>query len=61
MSETTEILKSQIEKMEAKLKQSFEEINRGNSIIEKSRSEFKQQKQKYKLKASVVLQQEQII
>jgi hypothetical protein len=42
--------------MEIKLKQSIDEINRGNSIIEKTRGEAKQNKHKLKLKSSVVLQ-----
>jgi hypothetical protein len=44
--------------MESKLKQSIEEINRGNTIIEKTRGDYKSTKHKLKLKSSVVLQQE---
>jgi len=47
--------------MEDKLEQSKQEIIKGNGIISKQQTEFKQMKQKFKLKSTVVMQQEQVI
>ncbi len=47
--------------MEEKLEQSKQEIIKGNGIISKQQTEYKQMKQKFKLKSTVALQQEQVI
>ena len=44
--------KSQISKMEEKLEESKQEIVKGNSIISKQQSDYKQLKQKLKVKSS---------
>ena len=47
--------------MEEKLEQSKQEIIKGNGIISKQQTEYKQMKQKFNLKSTVALQQEQVI
>lgn len=59
--DTMSILKATISKLEDKLQQSANEINKGNSIIQKLQSDLKAGKQKLKLKNTVVLQQENVI
>lgn len=61
MEESLSLLKSNVSRLEEKLMISAQEINKGNSIIQKLQSEVKAQKQKLKLKNTVVLQQEQVI
>lgn len=55
LTETNGIYKSQIQKMEEKLEQSKQEILKGNDIISKQQNEYKQMKQKFKLKSTVAL------
>ena len=43
--------KNQIQKMEEKLEESRQEIVKGNSIIQKQQADFKQLKQKNKVKS----------
>ena len=59
--DTMFMLKATISKLEDKLQQSANEINKGNSIIQKLQSDLKAGKQKLKLKNTVVLQQENVI
>lgn len=59
--DTMSMLKATISKLEDKLQQSANEINKGNSIIQKLQSDLKAGKQKLKLKNTVVLQQENVI
>jgi hypothetical protein len=61
LNETNTVYKNQIKKMEDKLEASKQEIIKGNSIISKQQTEFKEMKQKFKLKSTVVMQQEQVI
>jgi spindle assembly abnormal protein 6 len=55
------LLKSNVARFEEKLTISAQEINKGNSIIQKLQSEIKAGKQKLKVKNSVVMQQETVI
>ena len=59
--DTMSMLKATVSKLEDKLQQSANEINKGNSIIQKLQSENKAGKNKLKLKNTVVLQQENVI
>jgi spindle assembly abnormal protein 6 len=59
--DTMSMLKATVSKLEDKLQQSVNEINKGNSIIQKLQSDLKAGKQKLKLKNTVVLQQENVI
>ena len=61
LSDTNSVYKSQIQKMEEKLEESKQEIIKGNGIIQKQQAEYKQLKQKLKLKSTVVEQSEQTI
>jgi hypothetical protein len=61
LNETNTVYKNQIKKMEDKLESSKQEIIKGNNIISKQQTEFKEMKQKFKLKSTVVMQQEQVI
>ena len=61
LADTNNVYKAQIQKMEEKLEESKQEIIKGNGIIQKQQAEYKQLKQKLKLKATVVEQSEQTI
>ncbi|CAD8157367.1 unnamed protein product [Paramecium pentaurelia] len=53
--------KKQIEKLEQRISVMSDEVNKGNQIIEKLENELSKQKEKNKLKNTVVLQQEQTV
>lgn len=61
LTETNNVYKTQIKKMEDKLETSKQEIIKGNGIISKQQADFKEMKQKFKLKSTVVMQQEQVV
>ena len=52
LADTNAVYKSQIGKMEEKLEESKQEIVKGNSIISKQQADYKQLKQKLKIKSS---------
>lgn len=54
LADTNAVYKSQISKMEEKLEESKQEIVKGNSIISKQQSDYKQLKQKLKIKTAQV-------
>jgi hypothetical protein len=58
LTDTNQVYRNQITKMEEKLEQSKQEIIKGNGIIQKQQTEYREMKQKFKLKSTVVTQQE---
>lgn len=54
-----QVQRKQVEKLESRYQQCSEEVNKGNAIIEKLQGQLEKQKEKLKVKNTVVLQQEQ--
>ena len=61
LTDTNAVYKSQIIKMEEKLEESKQEIVKGNSIIQKQQGDYKQIKQKLKLKMTQIEELEKAV
>jgi chromosome segregation ATPase len=61
LSSQIDLYKTQLTQLDANVKQSAIEINKGNEIISKLQAEIKSQKAKLKLKNLVTLQQEKLL